>query len=164
MSDQHLSGEEKRRLMKEQFKKELRERKAFQEKVAQLRKQQNITKALEDMNYEDDSQDWIDKLNSETAFTEAKVEMALESAHIAAAKAEAEKQLALDEEEMKKIAAEEMVQQMKEQIAAEAEGKLLNVEVDPESGETVEKQEPPQEEDVNRPRRGMMDGFDIEIG
>ena len=78
MSDKHLSGEEKRARMKEQFKKELRERKEFAEKVKKLRRLQNINNALDGMKMEDDSQDWIDKLNQETAFNEAKTEMALE--------------------------------------------------------------------------------------
>lgn len=162
MSDQHLSGEEKRRQMKEQFKKELRERKAFQEKAAQLRKQQNITQALESMVQEDDSQEWIDKLNSETAFSEARTEMALEAAEAAATQADNDEQIRLGEEEMKKITAEELVQQMKEQMAAEAEGKLINVEIDADSGEVTEAEEKEEEKD-DRPRRGMMDGFDLDI-
>ena len=124
MSDKELSGEEKRMRMKEQFKKELRERKEFADKVKNLRRLQNINSALDGMKLEDDSEQWIDRLNQETAFNEAKTEIALDSASQAAiasnAEAEIEEAVKVSDAEMQKIAAEEMVRKMKEEMAREA--------------------------------------------
>ena len=155
MDEQELSGEEKRRRMKEEYKKELRARKEFLDKVNGLRRVQSINKALSDMNVEDDSQEWIDKLNQESAFTEAKVEMAMESARLAEEDAKSEQQKALDEAEMQKLAAEEMVRKMKEEMAAEAGRTLINVEIE-DDGTVMEKEVEVEEEDES-PRRGMID-------
>ncbi len=125
MSDKELSGEEKRQKMKEQYKKELRERKEFLNKVKGLRRTQSINKALESMNVEDDTDQWIEKLNQETAFREAKTEIALDTAiasSVVANEPSLEQELAISEEEMQKIAAEQMVARMKAELRAEAEG------------------------------------------
>lgn len=169
--DKHLSGEEKRRRMKEQFKKELAERKEFANKVKNLRRLQNINNALDGMKMEDDSQDWIDRLDQETAMNEAKTEMALESAAQAAKDAEAEAEMEAimqkSEAEMKKLAAEEMVRKMKEEMAREADlhttgggsepvskgGGLLNVEIGVD-GEAVSKEAA--ERNLEKPARKMM--------
>jgi|GEM_PF-2188774 len=121
--DKHLSGEEKRRRMKEQFKKELQARKEFADKVKNLRRQQRITEALEGMKMDDDSDQWIERLNQETAFAEAKTEMALEIAgsQVSIEEETPEEKLAMSDAEMQKIAAEEMVAKMKAEMAAEAE-------------------------------------------
>lgn len=171
MSDKELSGEEKRRQMKEDFKKELQQRKEFMNKVKGLRRMQSINKALDDMTPEDDTQDWIDRLNTETAFSEAKTEMALDSAHAAAEKSEEEARFQMSEAEMQKLAAEEMVRKMKAEMAAEAEaatagtsevsndgqgGGLLNVEVQ-EDGSVTEKEVPKEDDVTEGPRRGMLD-------
>ncbi len=156
MDEKHLSGEEKRRRMKEQYKKELRERKEFLDKVKGLRRMQSINQALDQMNPEDDTQDWIDKLNQETAFNEARTEMAIESAKLEAEKADEEARFQMSEAEMQKLAAEEMVRKMKEEMEAEARGGLLSVEVT-EEGEVTEKEEEADESAHDGPRRGMLD-------
>lgn len=170
MSDKELSGEEKRRRMKEQFKKTLREKKEFQEKVNKLRRLQNINTALDGMKMEDDSQDWIDRLDQETAFNEAKTEMALENAEQAAKdradEAEIKAAVAMSEAEMQKLAAEEMVRKMKEEMAREAElgvtggdagdtqsRGLLNVEVSSEGKVEAKEADPV---DSDRPARKMI--------
>lgn len=137
MSDKHLSGEEKRQKMKEEFKKELRARKEFLNKVKGLRRTQSINKALESMNVEDDTDQWIEKLNQETAFREAKTEMALETAGASNLESGTtpEQELAISEEEMQKIAAEQMVARMKAEMLAEAEGGVAspNLSIDAET-------------------------------
>lgn len=139
--DKHLSGEEKRQKMKEQFKKELRDRKEFITRVNGLRKMQSINKALANMKVEDDSDTWIEQLNQETAFNEAKTEMALEAAGAVNPEGEAttEQQLAMSEAEMQKLAAEQMVARMKAELAAEAEGGVAstNLEAQPEVEEVA---------------------------
>lgn len=116
MSDKHLSGEEKRRAMKEQFKKDLQERKEFLRKTKNLRQLQNINRALGEMTPQDDTDEWINKLNEESAFAEAKLEMAAESAK------EREERKQTDED-MQKIIAENMVEEMKREMLEEAEFK-----------------------------------------
>ena len=112
MSDKNLSGEEKRKLLKEQYKKELRERKEFVSKVKNLRQMQRINKALAEMTAEDDTDEWIRKLNEETAFTEAKMEIALDTT------LEDHKEQEL-EEELKEIVAESMVEELKDGLKEE---------------------------------------------
>lgn len=84
----------------------------------------SITNALNDMKLEDDSEEWINKLNQETAFNEAKTEIALENAKQVAEKAEQEEAFRMSEAEMQKIAAEEMVARMKAELASEEAGGL----------------------------------------
>ena len=108
-----MTGEEKRRLLKEQYKKELQERRSFIEKAKALRKMQRINKAITDMEsaMHDDSDEWIDILNQETALSEAKMEMLMEEASVS------EERKKLDEIQMQaelaKKSAEDLVRQMK---------------------------------------------------
>ena len=184
MSDKHLSGEEKRRRMKEQFKKELKERKEFINKVKGLRKMQSINKALSDMKMDDDSDQWIEQLNRETAFQDAKTEMALEAAKATEAQEDFEKEMAMSEAEMEKLAAEQMVARMKAEMAAEAEGgvaspdltatddneikvevvkdkpsnnRLIDVDISEEGEVTQAETSAPAAENDNGPVRRMMD-------
>lgn len=124
-----MSGEEKRRQLKEQYKKELKERRDFIEKAKALRKMQRINKAITDMEsaMHDDSDQWIDILNQETALSEAKMEMLMEEASVS------EERKKLDEihmqAELAKKSAEDLVRQMKielgllEEPPKEEEGK-----------------------------------------
>jgi lipopolysaccharide export LptBFGC system permease protein LptF len=114
MPDEKLSGEEQRQLLKEQFKKDLREREAFLEKMKELKQEQKIVKALESMNPEDDTDEWINKLNEESAFSEAKTEMALEAV-------KSDETPLVDEELLKKSVAEEMVARLKAEMKKESE-------------------------------------------
>ena len=64
-------------------KKELLLKRGFLDKVKSLRQTQNIHQALSNMEVEDDTDEWIQRLNQETAFTEAKAELATEWAQAA---------------------------------------------------------------------------------
>jgi hypothetical protein len=77
--EKKLTSEQQRERMKEEYKRELKARKEFLGKVDTLKKQQTLLNAMEGMQYEDDSDEWINKLNSETALNEAKAEIAMES-------------------------------------------------------------------------------------
>ncbi|MBX7242233.1 MAG: hypothetical protein K1X92_10825 [Bacteroidia bacterium] len=107
-----MTSEEYRNMLKEQYKKELREKKQFLDKVDQLKKQQTLMNAIENMKPEDDSEDWVNKLNEETAFMEAKTELAL------TLQEEQKKQLESMEHqvELEKLAAQQLILEMKKQM------------------------------------------------
>ncbi len=107
-----MTSEEYRNMLKEQYKKELREKKQFLDKVEQLKKQQTLLNAIENMKPEDDSEDWVNKLNEETAFMEAKTELAL------SLQEEQKKQLESVEHqvELEKLAAQQLILEMKKQM------------------------------------------------
>lgn len=110
-----MTGEEKRRLLKEQYKKDLQKRKAFLDQARSLRKMNTMNKSVSDIVdgfNQDDSDDWIQQLNQESALTEAKLEMALETAE----DQQAELDRLAKEAEMEKFNAEEMVKQMKREM------------------------------------------------
>jgi 1,4-alpha-glucan branching enzyme len=182
MSEKGLSGEEKRQKMKEEFKKELRERKEFLEKVKRLRQTQRINKALSDMSVEDDTDDWINKLNQETAFMDAKNELVMDSGKVVNVPIEGldddvspepavEPEPIASEEELRKIAAEELVRKMKEEMAAESglavtattsESEFRERPVKPLAGEKPAEDEETENKDdddsgSDRPFRKMMD-------
>lgn len=187
MSDEHLSGEEKRAKMKEEFKKELRARKEFQDKVKHLRQTQRINEALSNMSVEDDTDEWVNKLNEETAFMEAKSELAMDTAGtinvpIEGPDGDVDAQVAdttASDEELRKLAAEELVRQMKAEMAAE-QGESLESPLDaPVSSplDRVPATDSPSDasgsedsvlnqgeentlEDVDRPFRKMIDDID----
>lgn len=137
--------------MKEQFKKDLKERKDFLDKVENLRKLQNINNALSNMQQEDDTDEWIGKLNEESAFTEAKMEIALESAKGVGQELASEK-------EIETFVAEELIAQLKKEIAAESGQQV------PEE-KASSKTEAPAEENTeaasDRPPRKMLDDLDL---
>jgi uncharacterized membrane protein len=180
MSEERPSGEEIRRKMKEEFKQDLRARKEFLEKVKRLRQTQRINEALSNMSVDDDTDDWINKLNEETAFMDAKTELALEGKKVINVPiegadgsvttvpdplAEEEIDLGPSEEELRKIAAEELVRQMKAEIAAEHDSPVAPPKTAPPARPRVDASAPvssppaahelPQEE--GRPFRKMMD-------
>lgn len=142
-----LSSEEQRRLMKEQYKDDLRQRKEFLNKVNELKKQEPILKALENMQVEDDSDEWIAKLNQKSAMSEAKMEMAMDSSGVVTPSLEEAAKPVISDEEIKKIQAAEMVAKMKAEM----------------QGGTVE--EKPAENNASgnseddRPARKMLDGL-----
>lgn len=109
-------------MLKEQFKQDLKLRKEFLNKVQGLRQTQRINKALSDLNPEDDTDDWIQKLNEESAFAEAKADLAMDdtlSKHMDIP-IEGPATPRHSEEEMQKIMAESLVEQMKAQMREEA--------------------------------------------
>ena len=139
MSDEHLSGEEKRAKLKAQFKKDLLARQEFQDKVKHLRQSQRISDALASMSAQDDTDEWVNKLNEETAFMDAKTELAMDSMptiNVPIEGADGKVDLPeLDniasEKELQKIAAEELVRQMKAEMAAEQGESILSVPTPP---------------------------------
>lgn len=78
MEERELTPEEKRQKMKEEFKKDLMARKEFLQKLQALKQQKKLTDALESMAPEDDTDDWIRKLNEESGVSDAKFDMILE--------------------------------------------------------------------------------------
>jgi len=135
-----MTGEEKRRILKEQYKKDLLERKAFLEKAKKLRKMQRINQALSEMEsaMQDDSDEWINKLNQESALSEAKMELLMDAA---LEKSDQEK---IDEvkmqAEMAKKSAEDLVRKMKREL-----GLLAEEEAKPAAGEETAPQKPKEE-------------------
>lgn len=82
MSDEEkLSGEEKRRRLKEIYKADYRKRKQFLQDLKKNRRVNKLNQAMQDLMKlgEDDSEEWIRRLNQESALNEAKYEMASES-------------------------------------------------------------------------------------
>jgi hypothetical protein len=132
-----MTGEEKRRILKEQYKRDLMLRKEFLEKAQNLQKTGKVTKALTEMASavnNDDTDDWIGRLNEGSALTEAKMDMALDEARSANQKLESLAQQA----EMEKIQALNLVKQMKKDLGlpVEEEEKHLEAIEKPENTET----------------------------
>jgi len=110
--------EEERKRLKEQIKQEeladLKQRKAFLNRVNEVKKQQPLTNALNEIEKMasgegDDTNDWLNLLNQDTALLEAKTEMSLEM--------EEEKQKKLEQisnqMELEKLNAKKLVEDMK---------------------------------------------------
>jgi hypothetical protein len=110
--------EEERNRLKEQIKQEeladLKQRKAFLNRVNEVKKQQPLTNALNEIEKMasgegDDTNDWLNLLNQETALMDAKTEMSLEM--------EEEKQKKLEQInnqlELEKLNAKKLVEDMK---------------------------------------------------
>ena len=109
-----MTGEEKRRILKEQYKQDLIKRKEFLEKARKLQRLQKMNQALNEMKagLQDDSDEWIDQLNQETALTEAKLEVSMDEA------AELDKKIENinREAEMERINAEQLILEMKREM------------------------------------------------
>jgi len=121
-----MTGEEYRRQLKEQIKQEtkddLRKRKEFLQAVDAAKQSQHLRQAVEGaMPPEDDSAEWMAKLNQQTAVSEAKTEMALDAALQQEQDRKAALELAAAEVEMRKIAAQNLVAQMKKEMFGTAE-------------------------------------------
>lgn len=110
-----MTGEERRRRLKEQmkeaYKRDLRQRKEILEQAKHLRTTRKLNDAVTGItsSLHDDTDDWIEKLNQESALTEARMEIALDAEGQTADELE---KLAR-EAEAEKFSAEQMVQQMK---------------------------------------------------
>ena len=135
-----MTGEEKRKKLKEEmkasYKRDLQKKKEFQEKMKTLRHTQKMNGAIGEIINgltSDDSDDWINKLNQETALSEAKTEIALDQASEMAKELEKlEKQA-----EVEKFSASQLVEEMKKEMG------LVEDEVKPEE----EKSEKPKEDE-----------------
>ncbi|MEL6732888.1 MAG: hypothetical protein AAFP83_17285, partial [Bacteroidota bacterium] len=67
-----MTGEEKRNKMKEEYKEELKKRKEFLDQAKKLRSSRKINDAIQQITgaiNNDDSDEWIDKLNMDSAVT-----------------------------------------------------------------------------------------------
>lgn len=113
-----MTGEEKRRQLKEQikaeYKRELKSRQEILESAKRLRHTSKMNEAIKGLTdgLNDDSDEWIERLNRESALTEAKMEMSLDGAFDAEEKLD---KLAKDAE-AEKFSALSMVEQMKREM------------------------------------------------
>lgn len=100
------SNEEMIKRLKEEELKELKKRKEILERVKQQKKLQSLNKSMAELENllenNDDTQEWIDKLNQETLENEVKTEMFLEN-----------HKTALSEEELMQENAKKLLQMMK---------------------------------------------------
>ncbi|MFK7923270.1 MAG: hypothetical protein AB8H47_15005 [Bacteroidia bacterium] len=116
-----MTGEEKRKLLKEQmkaqYKKDLLLRKDFIEKAEGLKRSQKLNNTISDIvgSLDDDTDDWIEKLNSGSALGEAKLDIMLEEA----SETSRELDRLASEAKMQKLAAEDLVTQMKREMGIE---------------------------------------------
>lgn len=167
MAEKRLSGEEQRAKMKELYKKDLRARKEFLENVKEHKRQKtltdavlNVTGALEN----DDTDVWVDQLNKESAMSEAKMEMALDSATSAPEVTEQER-LAMSDAEIRKLQAAELVAKMKAEMEAAAKGPSTPEAPKEEAKPAVEAPAPPATDAESgtsaedRPNRKLLDGI-----
>lgn len=134
-----MTGEEKRKQLKEQmkqaYKDDLKKRKEIQEKMKNLRHTRKLNQAITEITSgltSDDSDDWIEKLNQESALSEAKLELSLDSA------SEVNKEIDKLEKDtqVEKFSAEQLVNEMKKEMGL--------LEEEPEAPEEEDKEEPPQ--------------------
>ncbi|MEZ4777520.1 MAG: hypothetical protein R3D00_30365 [Bacteroidia bacterium] len=114
-----MTGEERRRLLKEQmkqeFKDDIKKRKEIEEQMKVMRHTRKLNEAVTEITSgltSDDSDDWIDKINHKTALSEAKLEMSLESDSAVNKEIEnLEKQA-----QAEKFSAEQLIKDMKRQM------------------------------------------------
>jgi hypothetical protein len=81
--DRNLSGEEKRALLREQYKQEFRERKQILQDINQAQRGNKLSQTLSKMAAAlglDDTEAWTKLLNDQSTVQEAKLDMALEGA------------------------------------------------------------------------------------
>lgn len=139
-----MTGEEKRRKLKEQYKKDLKLRKQFLEDAKRLKHSARLNKAVTELMdgvTKDDSEDWINKLNEESALSEAKMEMMMDDLTTEDKVAKIAK-----EAENEKFSAEQLVLQMKREMGLlpKEEKKAPKKEETPKpKAETKEKKESP---------------------
>jgi hypothetical protein len=120
MAEKRPTGEEMRQKMKEQYKQDLRKRKEFLDSAKEYKRTKTLSDAVVEIQSagEDDTDVWVEKLNQDSAVTEAKMEMALDSTNVTPPSPKVEVSAAT-EAEMRKIQAQELVRQMKAEMEAE---------------------------------------------
>ena len=151
-----MAGEEERKKRKEQikeeYKRELQQRKEILEQAKRLRHSRNINQAIQGITgaLNDDTDDWIRKLDEESALTEAKFDLALDSASSSAEELEKERKQA----EADKFSAEQLLNDMKQDM-----GLLTDDLPDDEEDElTQELNDEIKQEEENRRKRGKSFG------
>lgn len=113
-----MTGEEKRKKMKEEmkaaYKRDLQKRKEFLESAKRMKHSKKMNDAITNLTagLEDDSDDWIEKLNRESALSEAKLDMSLD----AAANTAKELDKLAKQAEAEKFSAAELLKQMKREM------------------------------------------------
>ena len=117
-----MTPEEYKRL-KEAEKEHLRKLKEIKEKARVLRRQQSVTKAMEELGTStraalDTHEEMLDKLEMDTAMSEARFEIALEATQAKAVEEEARAALEAHEEDLQKARAQELLRQMKLQVGS----------------------------------------------
>jgi hypothetical protein len=132
MAEKRLSGEEQRAKMKEAYKRDLQLRKQFLDDVKEHKRQKTLTDAVVEItsaNEKDDTDVWVEKLNQESAISEAKMEMALDSSGISSSSAvDEQSRLAMSDAEIRKLKAQELVAQMKAEMEATSKPPVSNPE------------------------------------
>lgn len=112
-----MTGEEKRRQLKEQYKRDLLARKDFLDKAKQLRTSQKMNQAITEITSSlnmEDTDVWIEHLNRESAITEAKMELSMDS--VLDNSGEDILKVQAMEAEQQKLSAEMLVLQMKKEM------------------------------------------------
>ncbi len=160
MAEKRLSGEEQRAKMKEAYKDDLRKRKQFLEDVKEHKRQKTLTDAVVSItsaNENDDTDVWVERLNQESAVSEAKMEMALDSSGISTTSSlpSEKERLALSDAEIRKIKAAELVAQMKAEMMGQSNTPATPVTpVTPEPPKVELKKETPPEQKPLDPESG----------
>lgn len=119
-----MAGEEERKQRKEQikeaYKRELQKRKELLEQAKRLRHSRNINQAVQGITgaLNDDTDEWIRKLDEASALTEAKFELAMDSASSSVDELEQERKQA----EADKFSAEQLLNNMKQEMGLLTEG------------------------------------------
>lgn len=149
-----------RQKMKEEFKQDLRKRKEFLDSVKEFKRTKKLSDAVVEIQNatEDDTDVWIEKVNQESALSEAKMEMALDSTNVTPPSPQPQI-TAATEAEMRKIQAQELVRQMKAEMEAANTPKTPPApQVQPETPVDTTQVNPPVPPD-DRPPRKLMDGI-----
>ncbi len=149
-----MAGEEERKKRKEQikeeYKRELQKRKEILEQAKRLRHSRNINQAIEGITgaLNDDTDEWIHKLDQESSLTEAKIDLAMESAASSVDELEKERKQA----EADKFSAEQLLKEMKQDMG------LLTDDLDDEDDLTQELNDEIKQEEESRRQSGKSFG------
>lgn len=144
-----MTGEEKRQQLKEQYKAELKKRKEFLEQAKRMQTSRKLNDAIANITnaLNDDSDDWIEQLNRDSAISEAKMDMFLDEA----AKNTNEVDQLAKQAELEKLSAENLVQQMKREMG------LLSDEPEKPTTEEKETEESQETDTPPKPKKSLGD-------
>ncbi|MEM7368834.1 MAG: hypothetical protein AAF587_09520 [Bacteroidota bacterium] len=142
-----MTGEEKRKKLKEEmkaaYKRDLQKKKEFLEQTKRLRHSKKMNDAISDLTSDllnDDTDDWINKLNQDAALSEAKLDIHLDEASSTSQKLE---KLA-KEAEAEKFSAAQLLKDMKREMGLlEDEDEKAKSDASEEETSEEEKKDPP---------------------
>ena len=143
-----MTGEEKRKQMKEAYKQELKKRQEFLDQAKKLRSSRKINEAIQQITgamTNDDSDEWIEKLNMDSAVTEAKMDMFLDSTSDTSKKID---QLA-NETELAKSSAQNLIDEMKKEMG------MFDIDDVPSDDDIVD--DIMKEDDKDKPKKSLGD-------